>query len=59
MDKTRAVIDNSSIESITVAIINVPCCGGLMRLVDDAAASTSRFFPVSTVVVGIEGGSLT
>jgi len=39
--------------------MEVPCCGGLKRLVDEAAASASRTIPISTVVVSIEGGSLT
>ncbi|MBU1081186.1 MAG: 4Fe-4S ferredoxin, partial [Spirochaetes bacterium] len=59
VDKIRALIDDSAVASITLAIMEVPCCGGLRRLVDEAAAGASRAVPVSTVVVGIEGGSLT
>jgi len=39
--------------------MEVPCCGGLKRLLDEAMAGAKRKVPVSTVVVGIEGGSLT
>lgn len=59
LEKIRVLIDDSSVRSITVAIMEVPCCGGLKRLVDDAATSASRSVPIATVVVGIEGGSLT
>lgn len=59
VDKIRALMDDSEAASITLAIMEVPCCGGLKRLVDEAAAGASRSVPVSTVVVGIEGGSLT
>jgi ferredoxin len=59
VDKIRALIDDSKISSLTLAIMEVPCCGGLKRLVDEAMAGASRTVPVSTVVVGIEGGSLT
>jgi ferredoxin len=59
IDKIRALIDDSGAASITLAIMEVPCCGGLKRLVDEAMAGVSRTVPVSTVVVGIEGGSLT
>lgn len=59
LDKIRALIDESEVASVTVAIMEVPCCGGLSRLVQEAAASASRSVPVSTVVVGIEGGGLT
>ncbi len=59
LDKIRALIDESQVASVTVAIMEVPCCGGLSRLVQEAAGSASRTVPVSTVVVGIEGGGLT
>lgn len=59
IDKIRALIDESRVRSVTVAIMEVPCCGGLKRLVEEAAGSASRTVSVSTVVVGIEGGSLT
>ncbi len=59
LDKIRALIDESEVASVTVAIMEVPCCGGLSRLVQEAAASASRTVPISTVVVGIEGGGLT
>jgi len=59
IDKIRALIDDSGAASITLAIMEVPCCSGLKRLVDEAMAGASRTVPVSTVVVGIESGSLT
>jgi hypothetical protein len=59
MDKIRALVDEAGVASITLAIMEVPCCGGLKRILDEALATTTRPVPVSTVVVGIEGGSLT
>lgn len=59
VDKLRALINESSVASITLAIMEVPCCGGLKRLLDEALAGATRSVPVQTVVVGIEGGSLT
>jgi ferredoxin len=59
VDKIRALINDSKISSLTLAVMEVPCCNGLKRLVDEAAAGASRTVPISTVVVGIEGGSLT
>ncbi|PKL26126.1 MAG: 4Fe-4S ferredoxin [Spirochaetae bacterium HGW-Spirochaetae-3] len=59
VDKIRALIDDSGAASITLAIMEVPCCGGLKRLLDEAMAGAKRDVPVSVVVVGIEGGSLT
>ncbi len=59
IDKIRALVDEAGVSSVTVAVMEVPCCGGLSRLVSEAMSTTSRQVPVSTVVVGIEGGSLT
>ena len=59
VDKIRALIDDAGVASITLAVMEVPCCGGLKRLLDEAMAGATRSVPVSTVVVGIETGSLT
>ncbi len=59
VDKIRALASDSGVRSLTLAIMEVPCCGGLKRLVNEALAGLDRAIPVSTVVVGIEGGSLT
>jgi len=56
--KIRALVDESMAASVTVAIMEVPCCGGLSRLVDEALAGSKRKPPVTKVVVGIEGGAL-
>jgi hypothetical protein len=39
-------------------IMEVPCCGGLMRMVAEACARATRKVPVKKVVVGIEGNIL-
>ena len=43
---------------MTVVIMEVPCCGGLLRIAQDAAALAKRKVPVKCVRVGIEGGIL-
>jgi hypothetical protein len=58
-DKIRALVEDSGAASITVAIMDVPCCGGLKHLVDRALAGASVAVPVNTVVVSSQGGSLT
>ncbi|HAE21924.1 MAG TPA: 4Fe-4S ferredoxin [Spirochaetaceae bacterium] len=58
VDKIRALVNESGAASLTVAIMDVPCCGGLKRIVDDALAGATRDLPVNTVVVSSQGGSL-
>lgn len=57
-DKLVALIDRSRVRSIKVMIMQVPCCGGLLRHVMDAAAQAARKIPITCVVVGINGGIL-
>jgi len=54
--KLVEMIDNAQINSLSVIIMEVPCCGGLVQLARLATAQASRSIPVRSVVVGIEGG---
>ncbi|MBU0935683.1 MAG: 4Fe-4S binding protein [Spirochaetes bacterium] len=61
IDKLTSLIRDSGVSSITLAIMEVPCCSGLKRMLDEAieaAGAAGAAVPVSTVVVGIEGGTL-
>jgi hypothetical protein len=41
--------------SVTVAMMTVPCCGGLLRLVENAVALSGMNIPVHTVMIGLDG----
>ncbi len=58
VDKLAAMIDRAGISSLTVAVMEVPCCNGLIQLVEAAAGRASRTLPIRTVVVGIGGSVL-
>jgi NAD-dependent dihydropyrimidine dehydrogenase PreA subunit len=55
LDKLVAMIDEAEIASLTVMVMEVPCCGGLVRLAAAASARAAREVPVRTVVVGAGG----
>jgi len=55
IEKIVALIDTARINTLTVMIMEVPCCGGLMRMVSEATARATRKVPVKKIVVGIEG----
>ena len=42
-------------ESVEVAIMEVPCCGGLTRLIEEARQQAGRPLPIRLVVVSSEG----
>ena len=53
--KLRALIDDAKINTLTVMIMQVPCCMGLLNLARAAAAQASRKVPVKCVVVSLKG----
>jgi ferredoxin len=58
LEKLTALIDQAKINTLTVLIMQVPCCGGLLHLAQQAAALAHRKVPIRNVVVGIQGGIL-
>ncbi len=53
--KLTAMIEESAIDTLTVAIMEVPCCSGLVRLAQQAVAGAARKIPVKLVQVGVRG----
>ncbi|MFN2165397.1 MAG: ATP-binding protein [Anaerolineae bacterium] len=54
-DKLTALVDQGGINTISVMIMEVPCCGGLLRVAQAAVARASRKVPVKAVVIGLDG----
>ncbi len=58
LEKMAALIDDAEINSLTIMIMQVPCCGGLLALAKQAARKAKREIPMKLIVVGLEGGIL-
>ena len=59
VEKLKNMIIYSAINTLTVVIMEVPCCGGLFRLAQKAVAEASgRKIPLKLVVVGVKGDIL-
>ncbi len=54
-EKLTAIFRGNSIRSVTVLRMEVPCCGGLQRAVETAAAASGRNIPVTTKIVTTDG----
>jgi hypothetical protein len=54
-EKIRAWFDEAKINTLTVMIMEVPCCGGLSAIAQRALASATRKVPVKKIVVGLDG----
>ncbi|MCU7495401.1 MAG: 4Fe-4S binding protein [Ignavibacteria bacterium] len=55
LEKLRVMIEETGIKSITVLIMEVPCCRGLLQLAQQAAALSGREVPINVIVLSIEG----
>lgn len=55
LKKLIAMIDDAEINTLSVMIMEVPCCGGLLRLARDAASQAKRKIPVKQIVVSLKG----
>lgn len=55
LEKLVAMIDEARIRSLTVMIMQVPCCGGLARLAAEAASRAKRAIPMIRIVVSLQG----
>ena len=55
VQKMIALIDQAKVNTITVTIMSVPCCGGLLQMVKMAADNAQRKVPIKAVVVSPEG----
>ncbi|MCU0457969.1 MAG: 4Fe-4S binding protein [Bacteroidales bacterium] len=55
VDKLTIMIDTARVNTITIMMMEVPCCGGLIQMVRAAMARASRKVPVKTIIVSIDG----
>ena len=55
VDKLAKIIASNTIYSVTVAIMEVPCCGGLSRMIDLAVEKSGKSIAVKKIVISIQG----
>jgi NAD-dependent dihydropyrimidine dehydrogenase PreA subunit len=55
VEKLTAIIDTAKVNTITVMIMEVPCCCGLLQMVKAASARASRKVPVKEMIISISG----
>ena len=53
--KLAEIVKTARPASITVVRMEVPCCGGLVRVAEQAVAMAETGTPVKTVIVGLDG----
>jgi NAD-dependent dihydropyrimidine dehydrogenase PreA subunit len=58
VEKLTVMIDTAKVNTITVMMMEVPCCGGLLQMVRTASSRASRKVPVKSIIVSIDGNIL-
>jgi hypothetical protein len=55
IEKITRLIDESHVNTITVLTMEVPCCSGLLQIVQAGIQNSKHKVPVKSVIVGIKG----
>jgi len=58
IEKLKIMIQRSSINTLTVIIMEVPCCGGLLQLATKAVVESGKKIPLKLIVIGTRGDVL-
>ncbi|NCC74799.1 MAG: 4Fe-4S ferredoxin, partial [Sphingobacteriia bacterium] len=53
--KIRRLIDEAEVNTITVLLMEVPCCGGLLEIIRRSMVQAKRKIPVKVIVIDIHG----
>ncbi|OGO78353.1 MAG: hypothetical protein A2Y23_09305 [Clostridiales bacterium GWB2_37_7] len=55
VEKLTGIIKTNNINSVTVAFMEVPCCGGILRAAEQALADSGKDITLKKVRIGING----
>jgi len=55
VDKLAAMISQNDIKSVTVPIMEVPCCRGLAMMAQQAVQQSGKDIPLVIAVIGVDG----
>ena len=55
VDKLTEILKQNDIKSMTVAIMEVPCCGGLNRIAELALEASGKMIPAQKLIVTVQG----
>ena len=55
VNKLTAILQQNEINSVTVTIMEVPCCRGMAVMAQQALAASGKDIPLEVVVIGVDG----
>jgi len=58
LDKLTEMFRLNDVKSVMIAYMEVPCCGGMVRLVEEAIKASGKNIPLARQKIGIKGDEL-
>jgi len=58
IEKLTAMIAQSNINTLSVVMMEVPCCGGLLQMATMARNAAGRNIPIKKSIIGVQGNIL-
>lgn len=55
IDKLTEMIDIAQIDTLTVLVMEVPCCSGLVRIAETARGQAERNIPIKVIILSVKG----
>ena len=55
VEKIKSWLEDAKINTLTVLIMQVPCCTGLLSLAQQAVQTSKRTVPIKSIVIGLQG----
>lgn len=55
LEKLTSMISDAKINTLTVVIMEVPCCGGLLNLAQTARTNSTRNIPIKLAIISVQG----
>ena len=58
VEKIKSLIDDAKINTLTVMTMQVPCCGGLVAMAEQALNAAKKKIPIKSIVMSLQGDVL-
>lgn len=58
LDKITEIFKLNDVKSIMIAYMEVPCCGGMVRIIEEALKASGKNIPLAKQMIGIKGNEI-
>ncbi|MBE0633360.1 4Fe-4S ferredoxin, partial [Candidatus Bathyarchaeota archaeon] len=55
VEKITQILKQNNVRSLTIAVMEVPCCSGLRRIAELALQASGKMIPTQTLMISVKG----